>query len=86
MNIIKKVLFPILVTVGHIPMEISRLCHYFLASDGVINGYLVDVKPRRSPIPSAGLEVRLELQFSAGGKYTLVNNEQDAGADPRVQL
>ena len=54
-----------MVTVGHVPLEISRLCFYFLQDEGsVISGKVVDTRPRRSSISSAGLEVKLMLKFS----------------------
>ncbi len=71
------VITPNIVTVGHIPMEISRLCHYFLLEGGTIEGQLVDTKPRRSPIPSAGLEVKLTLKCSTVGNQARGPYRQD---------
>ena len=51
------------VTVGHIPLEVSRLCHYFIVHGGQISGIVEDTKPRRSPIPSGRLEIKLRLTF-----------------------
>ena len=50
-------------TVGHIPVEISRLCHYFLLNGGLIEGKVVDNKPRGSPIPSGGQEAGDQTQY-----------------------
>ena len=65
------VLVPTAVTVGHIPMEISRCCSFFIDLGGSISGIVVDVKARRSPIPSAGLEIKLSLTFR--GPQELLN-------------
>ena len=56
---------PVKVTVGHIPLEVSKLCHYFIVHGGVISGVVEDAKPRRSPIPSGGQEIKLRLTFRA---------------------
>ena len=56
---------PILVTVGHVPLEISKLCHFFLMHGGEISGVVEDIVPRRSPIPSGGLEIKLKATFKA---------------------
>ena len=62
------VLIPTLSTVGHVPLEISKYCYYFIQHDGEINGKVVDLRPRRSPIPSGGLEIKLLLNFKARGR------------------
>ena len=54
-----------LVTVGHVPLEISKICHYFITHGGEISGTVEDSKPRRSPIPSGGLVVKLSLTFKS---------------------
>ena len=56
-----------LVTVGHVPLEISKICHYFITHGGEISGTVEDSKPRRSPIPSGGLVVKLSLTFKSRG-------------------
>ena len=56
-----------LVTVGHVPLEISKICHYFIIHGGEISGTVEDSKPRRSPIPSGGLEIKLNLTFKGRG-------------------
>ena len=53
------------VTCGHIPLEVSKLCHYFMVHGGLITGAVEDAKPRRSPIPSGGQEIKLRLTFRA---------------------
>ena len=45
------------VTVGHVSLEVSERCQYFIQHGGVIEGVVEDDKARRSPIPSGGLEV-----------------------------
>ncbi len=50
-------------TVGHIPLEVNKLCHYFIVHRGQISGIFDDTKPRRSPIPSGGLAIKLRLTF-----------------------
>ena len=52
-----------LVTVGHVPLEVSKLCYYFMRHNGEISGVVEDSRHRRSPIPSGGLEVNLKLTF-----------------------
>lgn len=59
----RGVLMARLVTVGHVPLEISKICHYIIIHGGEISGTVEDSKPRRSPIPSGGLEVKLSLSF-----------------------
>ena len=48
-------------TVGHIPREISRFCCYFINYGGTLEARLRDVRYRRSPIPSGGLEIPITL-------------------------
>ena len=61
---IKGVLVPNKITVGHVPMELSRFIWFFIDLGGNVTGRVIDIKPRRSPIPSAGLEIKLMLTFS----------------------
>ena len=61
---IKHKCFETWVTVGHIPMEISRLCYFFLKEGGNITGHLICTNYKVSPIPAGGLEVPLLLTFS----------------------
>ena len=37
---------------------------FFLIRGGTIKGKVVDLTTRRSPIPSSGLEIKLDLTFS----------------------
>ena len=53
-----------LVTVAHIPREISRFAYFFLHEQGAISGTAVDTEPRISPIPEGGLEIRFLLNFT----------------------
>ena len=46
-------------------MEISRFVWFFIDLGGSVSGRVIDNKPRRSPIPSAGLEIKLSLTFTA---------------------
>ncbi|MCP4489193.1 MAG: hypothetical protein GY820_18055 [Gammaproteobacteria bacterium] len=50
--------------VGHVPLEVSRYCWFFILRGGRISGEVVDLKARRSPIPSGGMEIKLELRFT----------------------
>lgn len=53
-----------LVTVGHIPREISRHCYFFMTEEGgKIDGHVLSTAYRPSPIPSGGLEIPLLLRF-----------------------
>ena len=45
-------------------MELSRFIWFFVDLGGTVTGRVMDNKPRRSPIPSAGLEIKLLLTFS----------------------
>ena len=52
------------VTVGHIPREISRYCCFFLKEEGgEINGNVFSKTYRSSPIPSGGFGIPLVLRF-----------------------
>ena len=53
------------IVVGHVPLEISKYCYHFLRHGGEIIGKVSDIRPRRSPILSGGLEVKLNLTFTA---------------------
>ena len=45
---------------GHVPLKVSKLCHYFIGHGGEISGVVEDNRHRRSPIMSGagGLEVK----------------------------
>ena len=65
--------------VGHVPLEISRYCWFFLIRGGTIKGKVVDLTTRRSPIPSSGLEIKLDLTFS--GSTPLVQKMKELVMD-----
>ena len=46
-----------------VPLEVSKLCYNFMCHNGVVE----DIRNRRSPIPSGGLEVKLKLTFEGLG-------------------
>ena len=56
-----------IVTVGHVPLEVSKLCYFFMQHGGRITGKVIDTKRRPSPIPSGGLEIKLQLIFTGQG-------------------
>ena len=58
---------PMSIVVGHVPLEISKYCYHFIRYGGEIEEKGADIQPRRSPIPSGGLEVKLNLTFTAEG-------------------
>ena len=62
-----------LVTVGHVPREISRFVYFFIRDGGIIEGTLLSTKYRPSPIPAGGLEVPLKLNFSCQKVVTFEN-------------
>ena len=54
-----------LVTVGHVPREISRFVYFFIRDEGGnVEGTLLSTRYRLSPIPAGGLEVPLKSNFS----------------------
>ena len=55
------------IVVGHVPIEISKYCYHFIRHGGEIEGKVADIRPRRFLIPSGGLEVKLNLTFTAEG-------------------
>ena len=63
----RGVLMARLVTVEHVPLEISKICHYFFIHGGKISGTVEISKPRKSPIPSGDLEIKLNLTFRGRG-------------------
>ena len=69
---IKNRFFDSLITVGHIPREISRHVHFFIKTeDGKVIGHVKSLTYRPSPIPSGGLEIPLQLTFTCDDKLTL---------------
>ena len=54
-----------LVTVEHVPREISRFVYFFIRDEGGnVEGTLLSTRYCPSPIPAGGLEVPLKLNFS----------------------
>ena len=51
------------VIVGHLPKEISKVCHHFIKRGGVIQVEIIDSTYRRSPIREGGLEIPAVLIF-----------------------
>ena len=49
------------VTVGHIPLDVSRLIFFFMERGGILEGKVYDTKCQVSPIPKGGLEIVLEV-------------------------
>ena len=49
------------VTVGHVPLEVSRLIFCFMECGGILEGKVYDTKCQVSPIPKGGLEIVLDL-------------------------
>lgn len=49
-------------TVGHVPREISKVCWYFIGRGGEI-GCRITGSRRRSPLPQGGLEVPCTYKF-----------------------
>lgn len=56
------------VTVGHIPRELSRYVYYFLNEGGSVTGTVSSVQHRVSPIPEGGLEIPIQMTFSHHAK------------------
>ena len=53
------------IVVGHVPLEISKYCYHLIRHGGEIEEKGADIRPRISLIPSGGLNVKLELTFTA---------------------
>ena len=51
------------VTVGHIPMELSRFVYYFMQRGGGLSGRILSTRYKRSAIPEGGLEIPISLKF-----------------------
>ena len=69
---IEKKYFSNLITVRHIPCEISRHVNFFITTEGrQVNGHVKSLTYRPSPIPSGDLEIPLQLTFSCGQRKTL---------------
>ena len=60
-----------LVTVGHIPREISRHVFFFLSTErGKVDGTVLSTRYKLSPIPAGGLEIPLWLTFRSSNALT----------------
>ncbi len=62
-------------TVGHVPRNISRLCHSFLSRNGIIEVRVLG-RRKRSDLPQGGLDVPCMFIFT--GKKKLVKRLQRA--------
>ena len=51
------------VTVGHVPLEVSRVIFFFMERGGILEGKVYDTKCQVSPIPKGGLEIVRSLRF-----------------------
>ena len=68
---IKNRFFDSLITVGHMPREISRHVHFFIkAEGGKVIGHIKSLTYRPSFIPSRGLEILLQLTYTCDDKLT----------------
>ena len=69
---IKNHFFDSLITVGHIPHELSRHVLFFIRTKGgKLIGHVKSLTYRVSLIPSGGLEIPLQLTFTCDNKLTL---------------
>ena len=50
-------------TVGHIPLEISRFVYFFLERGGKVEAKIYRTKCEESPIPKGGLEIVTQVTF-----------------------
>ena len=64
-------------TIGHIPREISRFVFFFLHHGGSVDGKVIDLNRRRSPIPCGGLEIKLKLYFRHASSMSLVEQMKE---------
>ena len=55
-------------TVREVPLEVSKLCHYFMGRSGEISGVMKDNRHRRSPIASGGIKIKMRLTFKGAGE------------------
>ena len=64
--------FSNLITVGHVPRDISRHVHFFIkAEGGKVNENVKSLTYRPSPIPSEGLEIPRQLKLLCGQRENL---------------
>ena len=50
-------------TIGHIPLEISRFVYFFLERGGKMEAKVYQTKYMESPIPKGGLEIVTQVTF-----------------------
>ena len=58
-------------TVGRVPKQIYQYVLFFIKREGVVNSLFESLNYKPSPIPSAGLEVRLMLTFPCSDEWIL---------------
>ena len=69
---IKNHFFDSLITIGHIPREISRHAHSFIKTEGgKVIGHVKSLTYRPSPIISGGLKIPLQLTFTCDDELRL---------------
>ena len=54
-------------TVGHMPREVSKICHYFIKHGGEITGQAIG-KRQRSIVSMKGLEIPCKYNFTSRHK------------------
>ena len=59
------------VTVGHIPRELSWFVYYFLQVGGSVKNTVTSIQYWLSPIPEGGLEIPIQMTFSYTSKPLL---------------
>lgn len=59
------------VTVGHVPLELSRYVYFFMKLGGKVSGYVLSTTYRPSPIPEGGLEIPLMVKFEHEEEHIL---------------
>ena len=57
-----------LVTVVHVPRELSRFIFYFIQEGGSVSGRVASTTPRLSPIPEGRLDVPILMQCTHENK------------------
>ena len=59
------------VTVGHVPLELSRYVYYFMKLGGNVSGCVLSTMYKPSPIPEWGLEIPLTVTFEHESEHIL---------------
>ena len=54
-------------TVGHVPLEVSKICHYFIKDGGSITGQVIG-KRQYCKVFMKGLEIPCKYEFTARKK------------------